>query len=55
MASETFNKVDNNVWKTVSNKSQRIRKTSLVKEIDYLAMPLNNVSEPLDVDFYRKV
>ena len=54
MVTETSNKIDKNVWKTVSNKSQRIRNTNLVNEIDHLAMPLNNVYEPLDVDFHRE-
>ena len=49
MATETSNKIDINVWKTVSSKSQRIRNTNLVNEIDHLAVPitLNNVYEPL--------
>ena len=55
MASETSNKIGINVWKTVSNKSQRIRKTNLVNEIDHLALPLNNVYKPLDVDFHREI
>ena len=56
MATETSNKKDKNVWKTMSNESQRIRNTNLVNEIDHLAMPLtlNNVYEPLDVDFHRE-
>ena len=54
MANETSSKIDNNVWKTVSNKSQRIRKTNLINEIDQLAMPFNNVYKPLDVDFHRE-
>ena len=54
IANETSNKIDNNVWKTVSNKSQRIRKTNLVNETDHLVIPLNNVYEPLDVDFHRE-
>ena len=56
MATETSNKIDDNVWKTMSNKSQRIRNTNLVNEIGHLAMPLtlNNIYEPLDVDFYRE-
>ena len=55
MATEASNKMNNNVWKTVSNKSQRIRNTNLVNEIDHLAVPLAlNVYEPLDVDFYRE-
>ena len=54
MASETSNKIGINVWKTVSNKSQRIRKTNLVNEIDHLALPLNNVYKPLDVAFHRE-
>ena len=40
MVSKTSNKIDNNVCKTVSNKSQRIRKTNLVNEI---VIPLHNV------------
>ena len=54
MANETWNEIDNNVWKTISNKSQKIRKTNLVNEIGHLAIPLNNVYKPLDVDFYRE-
>ena len=54
MANEIWNKIDNNVWKTISNKSQKIRKTNLVNEIGHLAIPLNNVYKPLDVDFYRE-
>ena len=38
----------------MSNKSQRIRKTNLVNETDHLALPLNNVCKPLDVDFHRE-
>ena len=55
MTSETSNKIGINVWKTVSNKSQRIRKTNLVNEIDHLALPLNNIYKPLDVDFHREI
>ena len=54
IASETSNKIDNNVWKTVSNKSQRIRKTNLGNKTDHLVIPLNNVYEPLDVEFPRE-
>ena len=56
MATETSNKIDKIVWKTVSNKSQRIRNTNLVNEIDHHAMPLtlNNVYGPIDVDFHRE-
>ena len=53
MANEASNKIDN-VWKTVSNKSQRIRETNLVNEIDHLTIPLNNAYKPLDVDFHRE-
>ena len=40
----------------MSNKSQRIRNTNLVKKIDHLAMALalNIVPEALDVDFHRE-
>ena len=41
IASETSNKIDNNAWNTVSNKSQRIRKTNLVNETDHLVIPRN--------------
>ena len=54
IANETSNKIDNNVWKTVSNKSQRIRKTNLGNKTDHLVIPLNNVYEPLDVEFPRE-
>ena len=54
LATKTSNKIDKNVWETMSNKSQRIRNTNLVKEIDHLAMPLNNVYEPLDIDFHTE-
>ena len=54
MPNETPNKIDNNVWKILSDKSQRIRKTNLVNEIDHLTISLNNVYKPLDVDFYRE-
>ena len=53
MANETSNKIDN-VLKTISNKSQKIRKRNLVNEIDHLAIPLNDVYKPLDVDFHRE-
>ena len=46
MATEILNIIDNNVWKTVPNKSQRIRNTNLFNETDHLAMPLHNVCEP---------
>ena len=52
ITTETTNKVDQNVWwKIVSNNSQRIRNINLSNEINHLAMPLNNVYEPLGVDF----
>ena len=54
MANETSNKIDNNVWYTVWNVSQRIRKTNLVNEIDHPAIPLNNVYKLLDVEFHRE-
>ena len=54
MVTETSNNIDKNVWKTVSNKRQRIRNTNLVQEIDHLAMTLNNVYELLNVEFHRK-
>ena len=54
IANETSDKIDNNVWKTISNKSQRIRKKNLVNEIDHLVIPLSNVYELLDVDFHRE-
>ena len=54
LATETSNNINKNVWKTVTNKRQRIRNTNLVNEIDHLAMPLNNVYEPLNVDFHRQ-
>ena len=54
MPNKTSNKIDNNVWKILSNKSQRIRKTKLVNEIDHLTIPLNNIYKPLDVDFHRE-
>ena len=54
IANEASNKIDNNVWKTVSNKSQRIRKTNLGNKTDHLVIPLNNVYEPLDVGFHRE-
>ena len=38
----------------MSKKRQRIRNANLVNQIDHLAMPLNNVYEPLDVDFPRE-
>ena len=46
--------MDINTWKAVSNKSQRIRNTNLVNEIDQPKTPLNNVYTPLDVDFHRE-
>ena len=54
MATEKSNKIDSNVGKTVSNKSQRIINANLINEIDHVTMPLNNVYEPLDVDFHRE-
>ena len=54
IANETSNKTDNNIWKIVSNKNQRIRKTNLANETDHLVIPLNNVYEPLDVDFHKE-
>ena len=51
MASKTSNKIDNNVCKAVSNKSQRIRKTNLVSEI---VIPLHNVYKTLDIDFHSE-
>ena len=51
ITTETTNKIDKNVWKTVSNNSRRIRNINLSNEINHLAMPLNNVYEPLGVDF----
>ena len=54
LANETSNKIENNVWKTVPNKRQRIRKTNLVNETDHIVIPLKNVYEPLDVDFHRE-
>ena len=54
MATETSNKLETNVWKTMPNKSQRVRNTNLVNETDHLAMPLNNVYELLDVYFHRE-
>ena len=52
LANETSNNINKNVWKTMSNKTQRIRKTNLVNETDHLVMPLNNAYEPLDADFH---
>ena len=46
MATEISNRIDNNVWKTVSNKNQKIRNTNLFNESDHLAMLLHNVCEP---------
>ena len=54
MANEISNKTDINVWKTVSNKSQKVRKTNLVNEIDHLVILLNNVYKPLNVDLCRE-
>ena len=54
MANEISNKTDINVWKTVSNKSQKVRKTNLVNEIDHLVILLNNVYKPLNVDLRRE-
>ena len=54
LATKTPNNIDKNVWKTVSNKSQRIRNTNLVNEIDRLEIPPNNAYKPLYVDFYRE-
>ena len=54
MATEKSNKIDQNVGKTVSNKSQRIINANLINEIDHVTMPLDNVYEPLDVDFHRE-
>ena len=34
--------------------NQRIRKTNLANETDHLVIPLNNVYEPLDVDFHKE-
>ena len=51
MVSKTSNKIDNNVCKTVSNKSQRIRKTNLVNEI---VIPLHNVYKTLDIDIHSE-
>ena len=45
MTNATTNKIHNNVWKTVSIKSQRIRKTNLVNETEHLEIPLNNVHD----------
>ena len=45
MINATSNKIDNNVWKTVSIKSQRIRKTNLVNETEHLEIPLINVHD----------
>ena len=53
MPNETSNKIDNNVWKILSNKSQRIRKTKLVNEINHLAIPFN-IYKPFNVDFHRE-
>ena len=39
----------------MSNKSQRIKNTNFVHETDHLAMSLNNVYQPLDVDFHREI
>ena len=54
LATKTPNNIDKNVWKIVSNKSQRIRNTNLVNEIDHLEIPPNNTYKPLYVDFYRE-
>ena len=54
LATKTPNNIDKNVWKTVSNKSQRIRNTNLVNEIDRLEIPPNNAYKPLYVDFIEK-
>ena len=54
MANEISNKTDINVWKTVSNKSQKVRKTNLVNEIDHLVILLNNVYKLLNVDLRRE-
>ena len=54
MANEISNKTDINVWKTVSNQSQKVRKTNLVNEIDHLVILLNNVYKPLNVDLRRE-
>ena len=54
MANEISNKTDINVWKTVSNKSQKVRKTNLVNEIDHLVIHFNNVYKPLNVDLRRE-
>ena len=54
IANVTSNRIENNVWKTMSNKSQRIRKTDLLNETDHLVIPLNNIYEPLDVDFHTE-
>ena len=42
-ATEASNKIYKSVWKTVSNKNQRIRNTNLDNEIGHLAMLLNNI------------
>ena len=54
MATETSNKINKSVWKTVSNKRKKKRNANLVNEIDYLAVQLSNVYEPLDVNFHKE-
>ena len=54
MATETSNKINKSVWKTVSNKRKKKRNANLVNDIDYLAVQLSNVYEPLDVNFHKE-
>ena len=38
----------------LSSKNQRIKNTNLVNENELFEMPLNDVQEPIDVNFHRE-